>query len=59
MLNDAFDSIQCLICYKTFEECKGYVLKRHLYVIILKLIILITKGRVFNRQKTIFLEKLK
>ena len=29
MLKDAFDSIQCLICYKTFKECREYDLKRH------------------------------
>ena len=29
MLKDAFDSIQCLIYYKTFKEFRGYVLKRY------------------------------
>ena len=30
MLKDSFDSIHCLICYKTFKKSRKYVLKRHL-----------------------------
>ena len=29
MLKDAFDKIQCLICYETFKEYMEYVFKRH------------------------------
>ena len=29
MLQDAFDSIQCLICDKIFKECREYIPKRH------------------------------
>ena len=29
MLKDAFNSIQCFICYKTYKECREYVVKQH------------------------------
>ena len=57
MLKYGFDSIQCLlICYKTFKECREYVLKRHFVYLHFNINNLNHKARkeFFNKQKTIF-----
>ena len=59
MLKDAFNSIQCLVlvCYKTFKECREYVLKRHFVCYHFNINNLNDKAReeFFNIQKIIFL----